>query len=80
VAKQGIARAHFEMVLNSDQTMARVEEAREATYAYTVETTPSVVVDGRYLTSSGMAGGVSELMPIVEGLVQFARQERRSSR
>ena len=80
VAKQGIARAHFEMVLNSDQTMARVEEAREATYAYTVETTPSVVVDGRYLTSSGMAGGVSELMPIVEDLIQFARQERRSPR
>lgn len=80
VAKQGIARAHFEMVLNSDEIMAQVEEARRATYAYTVESTPTLVVDGRYLTSSGMAGGVAELMPIVEDLIVLARQERGARR
>ena len=66
--------------MNSDEVMAQVQAAREATYAYEVETTPSVVVDGRYLTSSGMAGGVVELMRVVEDLVALARQERRPKR
>jgi hypothetical protein len=56
--------------------MAKVEAARMDTYAYQVETTPSVVVNGRYLTSSGMTGGVGELMRVVEDLIVLARQER----
>ena len=35
-----------------------------------------MVVDGRYLTSSGMAGGVAELMQVVDELVAHARDER----
>jgi len=34
------------------------------------------VVDGRYLTSSGMTGGVAALMPVVDALVAMARDER----
>lgn len=78
--KQGVELKPFEGLMNSDEVMAQVQAAREATYAYEVETTPSVVVDGRYLTSSGMAGGVVELMRVVEDLVALARQERRPKR
>jgi len=79
LAKQGLARERVEELLHAPATMAKVEAAREATYAYRVETTPSVVVDGRYLTSTGMAGGVAVLMDVVEGLVALARDERRSA-
>jgi len=74
--KQGVELKPLERLLQSDEVMAQVEAARQATYAYQIETTPSVVVDGRYLTSSGMAGGVVELMRVVEDLVVLARQER----
>jgi thiol:disulfide interchange protein DsbA len=74
--KQGVALKPLERLLGSDEVMAEVQAARAATDAYEIETTPSVVVDGRYLTSSGMIGGVGELMRVVEDLIVLARQER----
>jgi protein dithiol oxidoreductase (disulfide-forming) len=78
--KQGLNRERFEQVLQSDAVMAQVEASRELTHAYQVDTTPSIVVEGRYLSSSGMAGGVAELILILDELVGMARKERRSAR
>jgi protein dithiol oxidoreductase (disulfide-forming) len=75
--KQGIELKPFELLMRSDEVLAKVQAAREATYSYEVDSTPSVVVDGRYLTSSGIAGGVVQLMKVVEDLIIHARQERR---
>ena len=72
----GLKRERVDALLASPEVMAKVEAARAATYAYQVETTPSVVVDGRYLTSSGMAGGVAAMMEVVDALVAHARGER----
>lgn len=74
--KQGIELKPFEQLLASPDIMARVEAARQDTYAYQIESTPTVVVDGRYLTSSALTGGVAELMRVVEDLVALARQQR----
>ena len=74
--KQGIQLKPFEEQMRAPETMAKVEAARTDTYAYQVESTPSVVVDGRYLTSSGITGGVVPLMQVTEDLVVFARQQR----
>jgi thiol:disulfide interchange protein DsbA len=79
LVKQGLERGRVEELLYAPETLTRVEAAREATYAYRIETTPSVVVDGRYLTSTDLAGGVAVLMDVVEGLVAMAREERRSA-
>ncbi len=76
--KQGIQLKPFEQLMDADATMAKVQRAREDTYAYGVDSTPSVVVDGRYLTSSGMAGGTARLMQVVDDLVAYARQERKA--
>jgi protein dithiol oxidoreductase (disulfide-forming) len=78
--KQGLNREKFEQALQSDAVMAQVEASRELTHAYQVDTTPSIVVEGRYLSSSGMAGGVAELILILDELVGMARKERRSAR
>lgn len=80
LVKHGLKRARVDELLHADGILQKLEEARETTYAYGVETTPSMVVDGRYLTSSGMAGGVAELMGVVEALVTLARDERRLAR
>jgi len=76
LVRHGLARERVDALLASPEVMAKVEASRAATYAYQVDTTPSVVVDGRYLTSSGMAGGVAALMEVVDALVAMARDER----
>ena len=58
VAQQGVDRQRFEEVFRSDAVTARMTESRALTDAFHIESTPSVAVDGRYLTSSGMTGGV----------------------
>ena len=77
VAKQGIDRNRFEEVYRSDAVTNRMNESRVLTNAFEIESTPSVAVDGRYLTSSGMTGGTAELMVVVEDLIRKVRDERR---
>jgi thiol:disulfide interchange protein DsbA len=80
VEKQGVERKQFEQMFQSDAITARTTSSRTLTNAFQVESTPSVAVDGRYLTSSGMTGGVAELMATVEELIRMVREERRSGK
>src|SRR5215475_6183646 len=80
VEKQGVDRKRFEEVFHSEAVTERMMNSRALTDAFRVESTPSVAVDGRYLTSSGMTGGVAELMTTVEELVRMVREERRSGK
>jgi thiol:disulfide interchange protein DsbA len=80
LVEQGLARDEVERLLRSDEVLTKVEAARAATYAYEVDSTPSMVVDGRYLTSSGMVGGVGMLMPVTDALIALARDDRRAPR
>jgi thiol:disulfide interchange protein DsbA len=74
--KQGIELKPFEALMRAPETVAKVEAARTDTYAYQIESTPSLVVNGRYLTSSGLAGGIVQVMDVLESLVVMARQQR----
>ena len=78
--KQGLRREDFERALRSESVQAKVEAARALTDRYEIESTPSVVVDGRYLTTSGMTGGVVALMEVVEQLVLLAREDHAASK
>ena len=80
IEKQGVDRKRFEAVFQSEAVTARVMNSRALTNAFEVESTPSVAVDGRYLTSSGMTGGVAQLMEVVEALIKMVREERRGER
>jgi thiol:disulfide interchange protein DsbA len=80
VEKQGVERKRFEEVFKSEAITARVMNSRALTNAFEVESTPSVAVDGRYITSSGMTGGVAQLMSVVEALIKMAREERRGAK
>ena len=72
----GLERAGFGKILNSESMSAKVQKARDTTVAYGVRATPSIVVDGRYLTSGGMLGSLETLLPVVDGLIDKARKER----
>jgi thiol:disulfide interchange protein DsbA len=75
-AKHGIDRQRWLEIYQSAETTRKVEEARKLTAAYDIQGTPSIVVDGRYLTSSGMTDDISLIIPVVQSLVELARSRR----
>ena len=75
--KVGLDRGKLEPVLDSDVVRAQVQRAHDATVAYGIRATPSFVVDGKYVTSGGMVGSLEALLPIVDGLIDKARDTRR---
>jgi thiol:disulfide interchange protein DsbA len=56
--RHGIDRSRWLAVYESDAVTRKVEQARKLTEAYDIQGTPSLVVDGRYLTSGGMTDDV----------------------
>jgi thiol:disulfide interchange protein DsbA len=76
VAANGIDPARFQQAWNSIETRQQVEFARRQLGAYGVRGVPTFVVNGRYLTSARMAGGVGEMMAVLEFLVARVRDER----
>jgi thiol:disulfide interchange protein DsbA len=72
----GLDRGAFTALLESEQMKARLQQARDLTVAYGVRSTPSMAVDGRYLTSAGMTGSVDALLAVVDALIDKARAAR----
>lgn len=72
----GLDRASFEKILNSERMSVKVQKARDTTVAYGIRATPSMVVDGKYLTGGVMLGSLEALLPVVDGLIDKARKER----
>lgn len=75
-AKHGIERRRWLDAYFSPEADARIARAFQATKRYDVQGTPSVVVDGRYLTSSSMTPNVRGVVTVMEDLVRLARQNR----
>ena len=74
--RHGIARDKWAAAYRAEETDRKVEQAKAAVRRYAVTGTPSVVVDGRYLTSSAMSETLPGVIPIVEQLIERARTER----
>ncbi len=76
VEKQGLERDQFMAIYRSDAIREKVELSRRMTVDYEIKATPTLVVDGRFLTSSGMTDGVPRVIPVLDGLISLARQRR----
>lgn len=75
-ARNGIDSTRWLAAYTSPEVDRKVEQARGLTRTYAIQGTPSVVVDGRYLTSSGMTETVAGVIPIVDGLIRLTRERR----
>ena len=78
--QHGVNRKKFADAYNSFSVYNRAEFAKKLTQAYGVEGTPSMVVDGKYLTGTGMTGSHESTMRVLDQLIEKARQERASKR
>jgi thiol:disulfide interchange protein DsbA len=74
--KHGLDSEKFMAIYRSDDVRQKVERARKMTIDYDIQGTPSIVVDGKFLTSSSMTPGVPQVIPVIDGLVRLARQQR----
>lgn len=75
-AQQGVDRKKFADAYNSFTVQTRVKRAAQLTGEYQITGVPSLVVDGRYVTSSAQAGGHEELLQVLDQLIIKARKER----
>ncbi len=71
----GIARERWDETYNSAAVQRKVEEAGRLARAYSIAGTPSLVVNGRYLTSGSMVDSVERTVAVLDGLVQKVRAE-----
>ncbi len=76
VSHNGLDKQKFIDTYRSPEIQARLAEAREMTNSYDIKGVPSIVVDGKFVTSARMTGGTQELMQVVDELVAMARKER----
>ena len=78
--QHGVDRKKFADAYNSFSINNRADFAKKLTRAYGVEGTPTLVVDGKYLTGPGMTGSHESALQVVNELINKARQERSSKR
>jgi thiol:disulfide interchange protein DsbA len=76
MAANGIDREAWKAAFESAAVSAEVERAVQTWKAYGVESTPSVALDGRYLTSPTMIGSRDGTLVALDTLLQRARAER----
>jgi len=76
VSHNGLDKQKFTDTYRSPEIQAKLAGARAMTQSYEITGVPSIVVDGKFLTSAHMAGGTRELMQVVNQLVELARKER----
>jgi thiol:disulfide interchange protein DsbA len=74
--EHGIERERWLKAYEDPQIDRRIEQSVAATRNYQIKGTPSLVVDGRYVTSTGMSETISGVIGILDDLVQIARERR----
>jgi thiol:disulfide interchange protein DsbA len=79
VAANGVDRARFEALWRSEAVNVKIDSAKKSLDTYHVKGVPSLVVDGKYLTSAKMAGGTREMVRVAEYLVGRAAVERKTA-
>jgi thiol:disulfide interchange protein DsbA len=70
VEKNGVNRQEFLKEYNSFSVDGMVRKAKKKQQAYKIQGVPSVVVNGKYLTSGSMSGSYDNLIKIINHLVE----------
>lgn len=76
VAEKGGDRQAFLNAYNSFSMPANVNRALQAGRAYNIESVPTLIVDGKYMTSANIPGGPERLPQVLNHLVKLAASER----
>ena len=75
--KNGIDKRKWVDAYFSPEVDGKIARAARATKLYHVEGTPSLAVDGRYITSGSMAPSIKDMVVVLDDLVRLSRQRRK---
>ena len=76
VASHGIDRKKFTEAFNSFGVRLKLEKAKQVNQDLNINSVPTLVVDGKYLTSAAMAGGEEAMFKLLDQLISKAAKER----
>lgn len=79
VAKHGVDAKKFQDAYASFAVRLKLERAKRQNLEFGVQSVPTIAVDGKYLTSSSMAGGEEAVMKVVDFLIEKAAKERKKT-
>lgn len=68
--KYGVSKAEFDNTWDSFTVNALVNKSQVMQEKYGVEGTPSVVINGKYLTSGSLAGNYDTMIKVIQALVE----------
>lgn len=75
--RHGIDAERFDAQFDSAEVQARLARAEELNRRYRVTATPSLGVNGRYLTNASMTGSNTAMLEVVDALVEDEARELR---
>ena len=79
-AKYGVSEADFEAAFNSFSVRTKVNQAEQPMEDYEIRSTPNMIVNGKYLITTGEnVRTQQEMLEVVDFLVEKERQALRSS-
>jgi protein dithiol oxidoreductase (disulfide-forming) len=73
----GVKPADFDAAVSSFMVDSRVRRAEALVRSYGVSAVPTVIVDGKYMTSASMAGSNEKALEVVDFLIEKVRKERK---
>jgi thiol:disulfide interchange protein DsbA len=68
--KHGVSAEDFESTWNSFEVAQKIRVAEDLTRRYAVTGVPTVVVNGKYRTGAGEAGGYPQLLELIDELIE----------
>ena len=74
-AAHGLDRAKVVEVYNSFAVNSKFNRAKALAQAYNIQSVPTMVVDGKFVTSSDRVGTHANLPPVLDALITKARAE-----
>lgn len=77
MAANGIDRKQWLDTYNSFTVATRANRAAQVWRAYKIDGTPSVAVDGKFVTAPSMVGSHERAIAVLEHLIQRSRAERK---
>ncbi|HEY5862088.1 MAG TPA: thiol:disulfide interchange protein DsbA/DsbL [Casimicrobiaceae bacterium] len=75
-ASKGLDRKKVEEMYNSFAINGKMNRAKQLAQTYNIQSVPTVIVDGKFITASDKVGGHAQLPAAIDELIAKARTER----
>jgi thiol:disulfide interchange protein DsbA len=75
-ARHGLDRARVAEVYNSFGVNSKFVRAKVLAQTFNIQSVPTVIIDGKFVTSSDRVGTHEKLPPVIDALIVKARAER----